>query len=108
MSRRILFVLALLAFAAFLAWTTVSAQKVECDVCVAFDTGQNCAKATASGEAEAARSAQTTACGPLARGMEASIACGNVRPVKRVCRSRCTARRMRRTRSRNLRARQTI
>src|ERR1044071_9438183 len=78
MTRRFLTVLAILAFVAFLAWTTVSAQKVECEVCVAFGTGQNCAKATASGETEAAQSAQTTACGPLARGVDASIACGNV------------------------------
>jgi predicted negative regulator of RcsB-dependent stress response len=88
MSRRFLVVLAILAFVAFLAWTTVSAQKVECEVCVAFGTSQNCAKATASGEKEAAQSAQTTACGPLAHGMDATIACGNVQPVKRLCRSR--------------------
>ena len=85
-SRKFLVVLAVLAFVVFLAWTTLSAQKVECEVCVAFGTGQNCARATASGEAEATQSAQTTACGPLARGMDASIACGRVRPVKRVCR----------------------
>jgi hypothetical protein len=87
MSRRVLIVLAILGFVAFLAWTTVSAQKVECEVCVAFGDGQNCAKATAAGEKEAAQSAQTTACGPLARGMDATIACGNVKPLKRVCRT---------------------
>jgi hypothetical protein len=85
MARRVLVVLVVLGFVAFLAWTTLSAQKVECEVCVAFGDGQNCAKATAAGEAEAVRSAQTTACGPLARGMDATIACGNVKPVKRVC-----------------------
>lgn len=87
MSRRVLIVLAILGFVAFLAWTTVSAQKVECEVCVAFGDGQNCAKATASGEKEAAQSAQTTACGPLARGMDATIACGNIKPLKRSCRT---------------------
>ena len=84
-SRKLVVVLAVAAFVAFLAWTTLSAQKVECQVCVQFGGGRNCASATASSEAEAARSAQTTACGPLARGMDASIACGNSQPVKREC-----------------------
>jgi hypothetical protein len=84
-SRKLLVMLAVAAFVAFLAWTTLSAQKVECQVCVQFDGGRNCATATADSEREAVRSAQTTACGPLARGMDASIACGNTQPVKREC-----------------------
>ena len=87
-SRKALVVLAILAFVAFLAWTTLSAQKVECEVCVDFANGRNCAIARAETEIEAARSAQTTACGPLARGMTASIACGNVPPTSRQCRGR--------------------
>jgi hypothetical protein len=90
MSRRqkVLVVLLLIGFVAFLAYTTLSAQKVECEVCVEFGSGRNCAMASANNEKEAARSAQTTACGPLARGMDASIACGNVAPARRVCRVR--------------------
>lgn len=86
--RRILVTLAILAFVAFLAWSTLSAQKVECEVCVEFANGRNCATATAATEPEAAQSAQTTACGPLARGMTASIACGKTPPLRRQCRSR--------------------
>lgn len=86
--RKILVTLAILAFVAFLAWSTLSAQKVECDVCVEFANGRNCATATAETEAEAAQSAQTTACGPLAQGMSASIACGNTAPVERKCQVR--------------------
>jgi len=86
--RKILVIVAILAFVAFLAWNTLSAQKVECDVCVEFANGRNCASATAANEEEAARSAQTTACGPLAGGMTASIACGNAPPVSRQCRPR--------------------
>ncbi|HSE67998.1 MAG TPA: hypothetical protein VLB12_13510 [Gemmatimonadales bacterium] len=86
--RKILVIAAILAFVAFLAWSTLSAQKVECDVCVEFANGRNCASATAASEEEAARSAQTTACGPLASGMTASIACGNAPPVSRQCRTR--------------------
>jgi len=84
-SRKTLVTLAILAFVAFLAWSTLSAQKVECEVCVEFANGRNCATATAATEPEAVQSAQTTACGPLARGMTASIACGKVLPSRRQC-----------------------
>lgn len=86
--QKVLVVLVLIGFVAFLAYTTLSAQKVECEVCVEFGSGRNCAMASATSEKEAARSAQTTACGPLAHGMDASIACGNVAPVRRVCQVR--------------------
>ena len=79
---------ALLAFVAFLTWSTLSAQKVECEVCVEFKGGRNCATASHESEADAARSAQTTACGPLAKGMNESIACDNQPPVSRQCRTR--------------------
>jgi len=78
----------LIAFVVFLLWTTLSAQKAECQMCVEFGNGRNCATATASTESEAARSAQSTACGVLARGMTASIACANTPPVSRQCRVR--------------------
>lgn len=87
-TRKGLVFLALLAFVALLLWTTLSAQKVECHVCVEFAGGRNCATATASDEPEAANSAQTTACGVLASGMTASIACGNTPPAERRCRVR--------------------
>jgi hypothetical protein len=86
--QRLLVVLSVLAFIAYLAWGTLSAQKVECEICVDFANGRNCATATAETEAEAARSAQTTACGPLASGMTESIACGNSPPARRQCRVR--------------------
>lgn len=75
----------ILAFFAFLAWTTLAAQKVECEVCVQFNGGENCAKASHETESEAAQSAQTTACGPLAHGMNDAIACGNRPAVSKRC-----------------------
>jgi hypothetical protein len=77
----------IVAFFAFLAWTTLSAQKVECTVCVEFNGGQNCAKASHQTEAEAARSAQTTACGPLAQGMNDAIACDSRPALSKQCRT---------------------
>lgn len=86
--QKLLVALLLFGFVAFLAYTTLSAQKVECEVCVEFGSGRNCATASGNSEKEAAQGAQTTACGPLAHGMDASIACGNVAPVRRACRVR--------------------
>ncbi len=86
--KSLLTVAVVLAFVAFLTWSTLSAQKAECEVCVEFKGGQNCATASHENEAEAARSAQTTACGPLAQGMNDAIACENRPPVRRQCSTR--------------------
>lgn len=83
----LLTVAAALAFAALLLYSTLSAQKAECEVCVSFNGRDNCATARGSSEVEAARSAQTTACGTIASGMAESINCGNVAPTKKVCRT---------------------
>jgi hypothetical protein len=85
---KLLTVLVILAFAGFLAWTTVAAQKSTCDVCMEFNGRRNCASASASSEEEALNSARNTACGPLAFGMNESIACGNTPPATRQCRTR--------------------
>ena len=76
------------AFFAFLAYTTLSAQKVECEVCVEYNGLRNCATASHETEEEAARSAQTTACGPVTSGMNDAIACDSKPPVSRQCSSR--------------------
>ena len=77
----------LLGFVALLLYNTLSAQRVTCDVCVEFRGAHNCASASHSTEPEALRSAQTTACGVLAQGMDEGIACDNTPPVSRLCRS---------------------
>jgi hypothetical protein len=84
---KLLVLLALLAFAGVLLWSTLSSQRAECTVTVAFNDAQNTATASGASEADAAREAQTTACGPLARGMNESIACGRVPPLSRTCRT---------------------
>ena len=84
---RLLTLLVLLAFGGFLLWSTLSSQRVECTVTVGFKNAQNTATASAASEADATREAQTAACGPLAKGMNESIACGRIPPVSRQCRS---------------------
>jgi hypothetical protein len=84
---RWLSLLVLLAFAGFLLWSTLSSQRVECSVTVEFRGRQNNGTASAASERDATREAQTTACGPLAHGMNESIACGRIPPITRHCRS---------------------
>jgi hypothetical protein len=64
---------------------TMQSQTATCEVCVAFNGGQNCAKASGASEAEAARTAQTTACGVLTNGMNDAIACQSRPPVAKRC-----------------------
>jgi hypothetical protein len=84
----LLTLLVISGFVAFLIWSTISAQAVECQVCVRYNGSENCATASAASEEEAARSAQTTACGPLTSGMNDAIACDNTPPTSRICRTR--------------------
>lgn len=83
---RALTILAILAFAGFLLLTTMSSQQVECTMTVEFRGERRTATASAASEDAAAEQAQTAACGPMARGMDASIACSRVVPVSRQCR----------------------
>lgn len=84
----IITILVIAAFGSLLLFNTLSAQKIECEVCVEFNGRQNCATASHETEAEARRSAQTTACGTLVSGMNESIACDRVIPKSSQCRTR--------------------
>lgn len=89
MSRGTLITIALfVGLGAVLLWSTLRTQVAECELCVEFGGQRNCAVASAASEDEAARSAQTTACGTIANGMSETIACQAVPPVQRSCRAR--------------------
>jgi len=83
----VVMLLALTAFAALLWYTTVSAQRVECVVTVEYKGQRNRASASGASQRDAEREAQTTACGPIAKGMNETIACSNTPPVARACRT---------------------
>ena len=83
---KLLSLLALLAFTVFLLWSTLSSQRVECSVTVGFSGRQSEGTASAASEQDAAREAQTAACGPVAAGMNDRIACGRIPPISRRCR----------------------
>ena len=74
-------------FAAFLLYSTLSSQRVECSVVVEFQGGRNSAVASGATPEAAEREARTAACGPMARGMNESIACSNTPPVQKQCRT---------------------
>lgn len=84
----IVILLLVAAFAALLLFNTLSAQKVECDVCVDYNGKHNCATASHNSTDEAKGAAQTTACGPITSGMNESIACGRALPASVTCRTR--------------------
>jgi hypothetical protein len=84
---RLLALLTVIAFAAFLLWSTLASQHVECTVVVAFGGVQGAGTASAASEPDAMREAQTAACGPLTRGMNDRIACSRIPPVTKHCRS---------------------
>jgi hypothetical protein len=84
----IITIVALVAFGALLLFNTLSAQKAECTVCVEYNGHRNCATASHANESDARSSAQTTACGVLASGMNESIACGRIDPISVQCKTR--------------------
>ncbi len=79
--RNVIITLLLLAGMGALFWTkTMSAQLATCEVCVVFNGQRQCSKASGPNEKDAARSAHSTACGPISNGMNEKIACDSRPP----------------------------
>ena len=76
-----------LAFVAFLLWSTLSGQRAECRVAVEYQGRSGTGSASGASEADALREAQTAACGPLTASMNDRIACSKTPPVTRHCRT---------------------
>lgn len=89
MKRSTLITLAVIAavIGLFFYMSTAGATE-ECTVCMEFNGRTNCATAAGGTPAEATETAQNTACGPIASGMNESIACGNRAPLSVQCRTR--------------------
>lgn len=86
-STRITLAVIAIIIALFFYMSTARATQ-ECAVCVQFNGRSNCATAAGGTAAEATRTAQETACGPVVNGMNETIACGNTAPVSVQCRPR--------------------
>jgi threonine/homoserine efflux transporter RhtA len=89
MKRSTLYTIAaVLAVGLLFFYMTTARATEECAVCIEFQGGTNCATAAGRTAREATEAAQNTACGPLARGMNETIACGNRAPVSVQCKPR--------------------
>ncbi len=89
MKRSTLYVAAaLLAIVALLFVMTMARATVRCRVCVEYRGRANCATAVGPTEQVARQGAQTTACGPIARGMDEQIGCGRTGPALAACQPR--------------------
>ena len=76
MKRSTLYTLAaVLAVAALFFFMTTARAKVQCHVCMEFRGRTNCATALGPTEQAAREGAQSTACGPIASGMDEQIGC---------------------------------
>jgi len=84
---RLVTVLVIVGFLAFLLYATMEVQRVECAVTVEFQGERRTATASGATEESASEQAQTAACGPLVRGMDESIACSRRPPAARQCRT---------------------
>ncbi|HSB54927.1 MAG TPA: hypothetical protein VLD58_11245 [Gemmatimonadales bacterium] len=79
--------LVLLGFVAFLLWSTLSSQRVECAVEIEYLGRHGSGTASGASEGDAMREAQTAACGPITGSMNDRIACSKIAPVSRRCRT---------------------
>ena len=79
---------AIAAVAALFFYMSTARATEECTVCIEFNGRSNCATAAGRTAAEATETAHNTACGPIASGMNQSIACGNRAPLSVQCRNR--------------------
>jgi hypothetical protein len=69
---------AVLAIAALFFFMTTARAKVECRVCLDYHGRTNCATARGATAQQAREGAQTTACGPIANGMDQEIECSRI------------------------------
>jgi len=79
--------LVIVGFVAFLLWSTLASQHVQCSVAIEYRGAQGTATASAASEEEAMREAQTAACGPLTASMNDRVACSRIPPVSRHCKT---------------------
>ena len=76
----------ILAVAALFFFMTTARARVECRVCMDYHGRTNCATARGSNQQGAVEGAQSTACGPIASGMDQEIECTRMAPASVQCR----------------------
>src|SRR5258706_397951 len=85
---RVITLAIVVAVIAFFFYMSPARANKECRVCVNFRGQSNSPTAAGTTVDEARQTAHNTACGPVAHGMNETIACGNRTPVSVQCRTR--------------------
>ena len=75
----------LLALMAASVWSSFTATRIECEVCLTYDGRSNCGSASAPTREDAIRAAQDVACSSLASGRAGNLACARARPTQVTC-----------------------
>ena len=88
MKKTLVAIAIVLAVGGLFFYMTTAHATQECQVCVQFNGRSNCAKAAGRTVDQATEGAHTTACGPLASGMNEQIACQRTPPTRVQCRTR--------------------
>lgn len=84
--RNLIITILLVAGMGAIFWQkTMAAQLATCEVCVVFNGQRQCSTASGPDAKEAARTAHSTACGPVANGMNEKIACDSRPPALLRC-----------------------
>lgn len=86
MKGSVLTIVLLAGLVGILAWLTLGAQQVQCEVCMDFKGRKNCATAAAATRDEAMRTGRSTACGLIVSGVRDSFACDAAQPASIRCR----------------------
>jgi len=69
----------------YLVWGSTTLVQAECEVCLEFRGQRECRRGSGTTDDEARAAAQKAACGIMAAGMDASIACQNTVPKTVQC-----------------------
>jgi hypothetical protein len=69
----------------YLIYGSTTLVQAECQVCVEFQGQSECRRGSGTSDVEARAAAQKAACAVMARGMNETISCQNVRPKTTQC-----------------------
>lgn len=82
MSRnKLIGLVAAIAFIGLLTWLTMGQKQHRVEVCVEYESRNNCRIASGPTQEQALRTATDNACATIASGMTASMSCGRKPPV---------------------------
>lgn len=84
-TTKLLIAAGVLAFLAFVIYSTTGLARVNCEVCIKYKGRVSCAPGAGTTRQEAVQTATTVACVSIASGREESTVCGATPPEKVTC-----------------------